>query len=129
MNNELITVIIVVVFVLLVFLVFREVMCWYWKINTSLKNQEEQIRLQKQTLDLLTKYIKKSNGEELNVPEELKYTGSSIELTKEERNIVNGKAIGLKESEVIAIHAVSRIIKKMNRADIPTDGNWIIVCE
>lgn len=27
------------------FWIFREVVCWYWKINEAIKNQKEQIRL------------------------------------------------------------------------------------
>lgn len=32
-----------VVVILLLFFVARELMCWYWKINDIIKNQEEQL--------------------------------------------------------------------------------------
>lgn len=41
---------VIVVIVLAVFLLCREVMCWYWKINLHLKNQEEIRDLLKQLL-------------------------------------------------------------------------------
>lgn len=36
-----------VIFIVAVFLICREIVCWYWKINKSIKNQEEIIRLLK----------------------------------------------------------------------------------
>lgn len=32
-----------VIVILLIFFVARELMCWYWKINDIIKNQEEQL--------------------------------------------------------------------------------------
>ncbi len=44
--------------VIALFLVFREIVCWYWKINDMVKNQNTQIDLLKQQnkyLELLCK--------------------------------------------------------------------------
>ena len=43
----LITILLVVVLIVAVFLLCREIVCWYWKINKSIANQEEIIRLLK----------------------------------------------------------------------------------
>lgn len=55
MNNISIGVVVIMVIVLLiaVFILLRELNCWYWKIN-------ERIELQKRTNDLLEKIISKS---------------------------------------------------------------------
>ena len=42
----------------LIFLTLREVMMWYWKINTIIENQAEQIKSQQETNNLLTEQIK-----------------------------------------------------------------------
>ena len=36
---------IIIVLAIGIFLAFREIMCWYWKINKTLENQEEIIKL------------------------------------------------------------------------------------
>ncbi len=36
---------IIVGVILIVFLILRELYCWYWKINKRIRNQEEIIRL------------------------------------------------------------------------------------
>lgn len=36
-----------IVLIVAVFLICREIVCWYWKINKSISNQEEIIRLLK----------------------------------------------------------------------------------
>ena len=39
------------------FFAFRGIVLWYWKVDTILKNQEEQIRTQRATNSLLNEYI------------------------------------------------------------------------
>ena len=41
------TIVLVVVLIVAVFLLCREIVCWYWKINKVIANQEEIIRLLK----------------------------------------------------------------------------------
>lgn len=46
------------VIIIVLFLVFREIVCWYWKINDMVKNQNTQIdllRQQNKYLELLCK--------------------------------------------------------------------------
>ncbi len=44
---------IIIVLAIGIFLAFREIMCWYWKINKTLENQEEIIKLLKEQTRLL----------------------------------------------------------------------------
>jgi hypothetical protein len=37
----------IIVIAILIFLLIRNIVCWYWKINLSIKNQKEIIRLLK----------------------------------------------------------------------------------
>ena len=46
-GRTLFAVLLMVVLLVGIFLVFRNVNCWYWKINESVKNHEEIIRLLK----------------------------------------------------------------------------------
>lgn len=46
-NIDWFAIIIVLAVLLIVFFVSREINFWYWRINDSIKNQEEQIRLLK----------------------------------------------------------------------------------
>lgn len=41
------SVIITILFAIIIFILIRELVCWYYKINKSIKNQEEIIRLLK----------------------------------------------------------------------------------
>ena len=64
MNSEVIVYLLIFITVIVViFLILREVMCWYWKINQNLHLQEEQIKLQKETITLLEKLLKISTKE------------------------------------------------------------------
>lgn len=46
-SNGFITILITLIVCVLVFLLCREIVCWYWKINKIASNQEEIIRLLK----------------------------------------------------------------------------------
>lgn len=52
MEKGIATILVIVIIFLLIFLILREVICWYWKIN-------ERITLQKETNQLLKKLIYK----------------------------------------------------------------------
>ena len=56
MDNAVSTVLIVVVILVVVFLILREVNCWYWKIN-------ERVSLQKEQNSILKKILKELNNE------------------------------------------------------------------
>jgi len=42
-----------IIIALIIFIVSREVMLWYWKINSIVKNQEEQIDIMDEILEQL----------------------------------------------------------------------------
>lgn len=46
-NTDWFLVVIAIAVLVIVFFISREINFWYWKINDSIKNQEEQIRLLK----------------------------------------------------------------------------------
>ena len=39
MEHELFSYLVALFFIIILFLVFREIVCWYWKINQHLENQ------------------------------------------------------------------------------------------
>lgn len=55
MNNveTIMSALIVVAFLFAVFLLCREIFCWYWKINKRLEVQEEMLKQQKKQTELL----------------------------------------------------------------------------
>ena len=57
-TDSLLIYLLILLAVVVVFLLIREVLCWYWKINARIELQEEQIKLQKETLKLLEKITK-----------------------------------------------------------------------
>lgn len=50
-GNAITSLLIAVLVCVLIFLVCREIVCWYWKINKMVSNQEEIIRLLKRIAD------------------------------------------------------------------------------
>jgi hypothetical protein len=69
---ELLDLIVALVILFVFFLLIREIICWYYKINRSIELQEESIRLLKKLVDLNTP----------KTPEE-----SNINLSSNERNV------------------------------------------
>ena len=56
MNTELMTAIAISVLIIIaVMLIFRQINCWYWKINKRVELQQESIEIQKKILELLKK--------------------------------------------------------------------------
>ena len=39
MEHELFSYLVALFFIIILFLIFREIVCWYWKINQHLENQ------------------------------------------------------------------------------------------
>jgi len=62
-TDSLLIYVLILLVVVIVFLLIREVLCWYWKINTRIELQEEQIKLQKEILNLLEKITKNKDEE------------------------------------------------------------------
>jgi len=117
-----------------VFLLLRQVMCWYWKINQHLVNQEEQIKIQKETNDLLIKLIKGNQhttflNDSIIVDSSENDQDSSIKLSQEEIEKLNSKIEILGVNEIIVIHPKSRIIKKIHKSEYDESKGWIILKE
>ncbi|MFA7066238.1 MAG: zinc ribbon domain-containing protein [Dysgonamonadaceae bacterium] len=51
MGKVIVTILVIVGIILLVFLILREVMCWYWKINERITLQQETNLLLKKLID------------------------------------------------------------------------------
>ena len=128
------TIIIAVVVLIIIFLLLREVSCWYFKINQNLKIQEELLKLQRETVQLLEKLVKTNKGSSsdndmVNTKDTLDNKSNPDKLSDEEIENVNLKIPDLKENEVIVIHSVSRIIKRIHKTEFAKDKGWIIVKE
>lgn len=50
----------VIVLLVILFLIFRDMVCWYWKINERITLQKQQIELSKETNELLMTIINRS---------------------------------------------------------------------
>lgn len=64
--GEFTTALIAIAFLLIVFLVARELVLWYWKINTILKNQEKTNFLLKKYMDFKGVDFTKDDIDRLN---------------------------------------------------------------
>ena len=127
-------IIITIVILIAIFLLLREVSCWYFKINQNLKIQEELLKLQRETVQLLEKLVKTNKGSSsdndmVNTKDTLDNKPNPDKLSDEEIENVNLKIPDLKENEVIVIHSVSRIIKRIHKTEFAKDKGWIIVKE
>lgn len=120
--------------VIVVFLILRQVMCWYWKININISLQEEQIKLQKETIKLLEKLVNPKTG--LSTGDVIPVKSTDVEnvrdpkiLSDKEIEEVNSKISLLTKKEVIVIHSLSRVIKRIQKGDFDETRGWIIVKE
>jgi len=133
MENEigstifLLVIVFVIYFVL--FLVLREVTCWYLKINKGISLMKEQNELLKDVL----KGIQKQNSSEFNNAtsnivnsptsnSDTKDFSYLSDLTKKEIDLVNQLYSGLNTNEVIVKHVANGAIKKMSMKDY---NDWI----
>jgi hypothetical protein len=128
---------------IVLFLILREVLCWYWKINETIAIQQEQLKIQKETQRLIESLVKANHGlptsglintdSKGNV--DLASTSSKVNnpnpeiLNNEETETVNSKIPLLKENEIIVIHSISRVIKRIHKTEFAEGKGWIIVKE
>ncbi|NWJ51199.1 MAG: hypothetical protein HXX14_10060 [Bacteroidetes bacterium] len=136
MSSEiLISFLIYIVITIVIFLLLREVMCWYFKINHAITMQEEQIQLQKKTVDLLEKLVKSTHNHSQNENIENDHKGVigirpyQDVLSDDEIEVVKSKTLELKEDELIIINTVSRIIKRIHKTDFTDGKGWVIIKE
>ncbi len=79
------TFIISIIVSILFFLLIREVILWYYKINDRIKNQEKIIKLLEESKDLQQKQLRFHTGEtEVEVPDEEKLKEFIGNLEKKE---------------------------------------------
>ncbi len=50
--------IIILIIIVAVFVICRELVCWYWKINSMVKNQEDIINNQNRQISILEEMLK-----------------------------------------------------------------------
>lgn len=149
MDSAISTILIVIAILAIIFLILREVMCWYWKINDRISLQKEQNLILKRILDELRnepKTKKKTHTKK----ETNNYTSNSldneeadevienediiydIEITDEEQKQVDAFIkFGLNPGQRIVINRNSRKIDRLddvewNKVD---QSEWIILFE
>ena len=118
------------VILIVLFLVLRELNCWYWKIN-------ERIKLQKEILFYLKKLIPPEAIENKLINNDSSSDSAKIflsNLTIEEKKIVDDlKMKGLEIGEKIIIHKSLRNIIKVTAKEWNSYGqyqsDWIIIIE
>jgi len=121
---------IALVILIVLFIVLRELNCWYWKIN-------ERIKLQKEILFYLKKLVPQEAHENKIINDESpsdpvkKFLST---LTTEEKEIVDDLRMkGLGIGEKIIIHKSLRNIIKVTSKEWKSYGNyqgdWIIIIE
>jgi len=110
--------ILIIIVVVILFFLFREVNCWYWKINKRIKLQEDII--------LHLKIISNSiNDQNENTKNEI--SKNDINLTDDEKRIID--SFEIKEGEKIIIHKRLRNIIKVSEKDQRRlqMEDWIVV--
>jgi len=104
------------------------------KESTNIELQEEQIQLQKETIKLLEKLVNK--GKNLSIidaktdkTKEIQQENDQKNYSNEEIEVINSKISLLKENEIIVIHPLSRVIKRIHKSEFDESRGWIIVKE
>jgi len=102
------------------------------KESTNIELQEEQIQLQKETIKLLEKLVNK--GKNLSIidaktdkTKEIQQENDQKNYSNEEIEVINSKISLLKENEIIVIHPLSRVIKRIHKSEYNESRGWIIV--
>jgi len=102
------------------------------KESTNIGLQEEQIQLQKETIKLLEKMVNK--GKNLSIidaktdkTKEIQQENDPNNYSNDEIEVINSKISLLKENEIIVIHPLSRVIKRIHKSEYNESRGWIIV--
>ena len=102
------------------------------KESTNIGLQDEQIQLQKETIKLLEKLVNK--GKNLSIidartdkTKEIQQDNDQKNYSNEETEVINSKISLLKENEIIVIHPLSRVIKRIHKSEFDESRGWIIV--
>ena len=80
-----------------IFFLCRELMCWYWKINQSLENQEKMISLLQQLVD---KKPISLNGNSTTVRTGYEsYIGQQVKVTQKNGLVIHGQVVASSNPE------------------------------
>jgi len=97
----LINLIVFLVFVLIVYLLFRPINLWYWRVSERIENQERQI-------DLLEKLVRNSNIEQITSNgKPLIFNDSVVELTDIQKMSLKYRKSKLKDGEIVVFNKVA----------------------
>jgi len=150
MDSVLSTIIITIVILVVVFLILREVNCWYWKINERISLQNEQNSILEKILKELKnepkskhKSTSSKKGDNYNadktLDEDEKELDSmdekmiyEIELTSDEQKQVDAFIkFGIKQGERLAINKTTRKIDRFDDEEWKKvkPSEWIILVE
>ncbi len=149
MDNILSIILIVIVITIVVFLILREVNCWYWKINERVNLQYKEVDGLKQILNELKELRKlqqlnqrlnvnddflESHSDENGVAgenhknddQDIDEFGLSNEEKKRVREYIKS---GLKSDEKLVVNRYSREMKKIKIKDLDNinKNEWIVI--
>ena len=99
MDDVFIVIIVTLVALIILFLIFREIICWYWKIN-------ERVKLQKKQNALLENILRVLQGDEPIEIENEKNVETQESAKAEEKNVLNG--VELTKDEDVRVKAFVR---------------------
>lgn len=136
----------VILLSVVIFLIFREVFCWYWKINERVELQKRQNTLLESILAELknesqSSFFQTEDGNNVNtkVNKVSKKGGSrneemifDIELTTNEQKEVDAYVnFGIKSGELLVINKNTRKIEKLTNKEWEKldQSQWIILIE
>lgn len=112
---------------ILVFLIFREVVCWYWKINERNSLLTEQNKI----LNMILKEMKGESNSEKDDANNGKMN-SDIELSKEEKERVDAYIkYRIKPGQRVVMHKATRELKRFDSKDWGDvdQSEWVILFE
>lgn len=130
MESNLYVLIIFLVIIIVLFIIFRELNCWYWKIN-------ERLELQKETVSLLRQLVSKNseNGNLNSVNQTKNYEKKALELLSDDERLILAtlKNQILKKGDRVIFNISTRKLIKVNHEEwalkYMKDNNWEVISE
>jgi hypothetical protein len=125
MNTELLILFLVYLAIIIaIFLILRQVVCWYLKINISLELKEQEIANQETIINLLKKIVKEEE-QHSNVSSDA-IIQKQLEFNEKEQSIIQEIRLSLTANEIIIINKDTREIKKVEKgAFVPDAKKWV----
>jgi hypothetical protein len=110
--------------IIAIFLILRQVVCWYLKINISLELKEQEIANQETIINLLKKIVKEEE-QHSNVSSDA-IIQKQLEFNEKEQSIIQEIRLSLTANEIIIINKDTREIKKVEKgAFVPDAKKWV----